>query len=745
MNSTDGFDEERLEIRVALRQAARRTEGLLTPSALAKLVEFDFGEIVATYGCLAEAACQAGVSYLNPEREPEPFAAETDDRQLREQAVTRVHALSKGFNDVPAIEETLPHIRMSTPHVHRAFGSWQAVLREAGIDPSRDDDRRTVTECCQAIRRAAIELEAIPSARFVEDRTGFPAAAWSTWFEDWATAVEAAIGTSPDEIDLLGAVFADEPELRDLRAASRRAHELVLAATQLSRTSELPAPKTELRFVIEVLAEQLDHRPSAEEVLEYLPYQKRTWRRVFGSVAAAIDAADVPNERDLTPTGSLNRQPMVTGRDEVPSHMDLLRDLRIVHTRGPSSIEADFNDRGVVDKRHYTIQFGSFEAAVEFYRSLDARHYREPREANSTLFLGSAIDELTDLLGRPPLLEEFAAMSEYSLEEILDLQELDPDHHRFLAETTWSNADLLDDLIAVGEAVGQPPTTTDYRELGDYPVECYLRRFNSWPGALAAVGVEVTADIPDEYLAIDLTRDTWRRTDRLVKVEFGHTPALKDDLARHVAEFGGQPTREAYRTWGGYPVETVDRHGDWETTLAWAGIEGEAEPDEYAIDRDGIETTLASLGDGLPRELLPADVALFTPYSVQTIVTEYGSLEAACSAAGVSTAHLAVPVTSVTDAWDDRHWDLATLLAHLRELADSLDHPLRYRDVREADGVSTSTIYRYFRTYDEAKRAAGLGDGTEDAGATTRREGATAGTLDPEGSILGQVAQEFDD
>lgn len=701
-------------------------------------------QILDVYGSLAAAAIQAGVPYQNPDRDPDGFAAGGSDLEWREDVVSKVHALSKGFESVPTLDDARPHMRMRTERVLEAFGSWQAVLRESGIDPRTHEDRYTVQDCCEAIREAAIALGAIPSPRLVGYQTEFPAEHFTTWFDDWATAVEAAVGTARDLLEFVATVFPGHRDLLDPKLAARTTNETVRNSRVHLGGYEIPSPKTELGFVIEDLAIELGHRPNPSEIKHYLPYPRTIFSKVFGSVEDALAYADVPDERDLTPAGSLNRQPKAIGADEIPSHTDLLRDLHLVHVRGQSTIEEDYQSRGVLDGEHYVHQFGSFDDAVEFYRGLDARTFKERRDLDTELFIQSVIDDLAEVLDRPPLLEEVAALSEYTLDEVLETVHLESEHERFLQETTWSTPDLLENLTAVGQTVGAPPTPIDYRELGDYPVESYLRRFGSWSAALAAVDVDISPDIPEEYHAVELTRETWQRTDQLVQAGIGSSPALKDDLHRLAIEIGDAPTREECATYGTYSPEVFDRNDDWSATLGWAGLSMEASREPYSISRDDVETALRMVAEEKPNEILPADVALFSPYAIQTIIGEYGSLEAAFSAANLSTFQFAIPVTAVQDAWDTRHWNLLELLDGLRALDASLDHPIRYRDVRTADGLSTSGIYKYFRNLDDAKRAAGVEDSDTGQGGVDVDASEIGRTPDLRGSILGELAGEFD-
>lgn len=92
----------------------------------------------------------------------------------------------------------------------------------------------------------------------------------------------------------------------------------------------------------------------------------------------SIDSAPVLSQRDLSPSGSVYHQSEITNSD-IPTHTDLLHDTHIVRTPDPNEVFADFDGRGVLNKRHLEIQYGPFSEAVAAHDELDPSNYRETR------------------------------------------------------------------------------------------------------------------------------------------------------------------------------------------------------------------------------------------------------------------------------------------------------------------------------------------------------------------------------
>lgn len=706
---TDSEPDLRQEVRATVPD--RQGQEVLHPESLEDSSELSFDRLIEQYGSVAHAALQAGVPYLNTTTNERAIVGETG-QDWRVNAITTTQSLAGAIDSAPDIQAIALHLARGPEEILEAFGSREAFLREAGIDPVTTVDTVPIHERTATIRSAARELGSVPSPVYVAHRNDYWRRDIASWFDSWDVAIEASYATARDPTSLAAKTLQVDCDAKGREEIARIAATWVRNADSISGYP-YPDPKTELIVSIETLADQIDHRPSTEEVTEYLPYSRSNFADVFGEpkpIEAAIQAGSVPSERDLSPSGSLYRQPEVA-EDDIPTHTDLLRDIHIVHVRGPNDVVTDFDDRGTLDKQHFEVQFGSFEDAVAAHDELDPSDYRESRSMDLAPILRDTVDELQTMVERVPTISETVEITDYDLSDFVDeFDTWDAVVDEQPPLDAWTNRVLLDDIEAVGQIVGRPPTPVDIVDANQFPFANYIRRFGSLPTVLNNVGVEVSQDIPQEYLAVEATRDVWDRTERLIENRFSVEPAVYDDLWRLYHEFGSAPSREQYEQHGLYDPSLVTYGRNWGQTLERAGFTDPQVDMAFDFDRASFEQELKALADLLELPVFPQDVECFTNYSVPTVAAEYGTLEAAYAAVNIEARHLETPVETPQDVWQERNEQTRRLIEGLRRLDQNSRDDVTYTDVRNDPDLSTNWIYYAFDSYSEAADVAGVTD-----------------------------------
>lgn len=173
--------------------------------------------------------------------------------------------------------------------------------------------------------------------------------------------------------------------------------------------------------------------------------------------------------------------------------------------------------------------------------------------------------------------------------------------------------DLLDDLRAFADTLGETPTKAQMNDRGPHSTTPYYTAFGSWNDALEAAGLEPNHrnNVSDEELQAEL-----RRLD---------------------AEIDGPVLWEDMESRGAYSPHTYARR--WDTWLAAreaAGLEGEEVHTTRRISREDLIAALRKLALELGRPPAQTDMNEQGAYSVRPYYREFGSWRDALETAGVA-------------------------------------------------------------------------------------------------------------
>jgi len=268
------------------------------------------------------------------------------------------------------------------------FGSWSGALEAVELDPEASYPRTYSDEALLADLRAfADDLGHAPTTREMETDGPYSATTYQRRFGSWNAAVEAA-GLEPESHDLdppgklseetLVAnmqAFADElghaPTAREMNTEgphSKATYQKRFGSWSAAlEAAELPAavedrewdqdegPNTrltraELRTAIESLAEELGRPPMAKEMQADGPYSEEIYRRRFGSWSEALAAAGIASDHNSTKL----------------SESVLLRHLRaFADELGKRPTAREMNTDGPYATSTYQNRFGSWSEAAD--------------------------------------------------------------------------------------------------------------------------------------------------------------------------------------------------------------------------------------------------------------------------------------------------------------------------------------------------------------------------------------------
>ena len=318
-----------------LRALAQEYQAPLTPTILREESQLTFSDLIEEFGSVASGTIEAGVDYYNPGAKHDPitvlgedWSTESKIDQLQAPRMTLLADIRQDIKLWESIDRAYSHsttIATSTDE----FGTWDAAVIETGVVDQDTEEWTLTTEYVSYIQRIAYELGRPPTEDYRALRPNEKAAILRR-FGTWDSALRAA-GLQPADQD------------------------------------------RQFEFAIHLrnLAAQVGHSPNKAEIQAYkqdigeygLP-DVECFEAAFETIEAAWDYAGLPAERDLHHESELQLDASVDG---IPSHNDLLHELfRVLWgwTSG-QTLETVYDQRGMIDKRHFRIQFGSLDAAFE--------------------------------------------------------------------------------------------------------------------------------------------------------------------------------------------------------------------------------------------------------------------------------------------------------------------------------------------------------------------------------------------
>jgi len=310
---------------------------------------------------------------------------EIPDRIPTERLCAAITSVADDVDRPPTTTEFADHSEYGVSTVIRRFGSWNDALEAAGLDPdaprgSQADDEQAQTlkisdeELLRSIREIATDDEPPTLQEYREDGE-YGAQTIYDRFGSWNAAVEDAgfgsrdpDGKIPksdllDELRRIADKDGDPPTVAEMREEG--AHWVstyrnrfgswndALAAAGFEPRSTPKPSREELIAALQDLASELDKRPSISNMDEHGAYRPSTYRTVFGSWTAALEAAGVDQDRDRGPSGKISEETLIANMQAFADELGHAPTAQEMNVEGPHS------------KATYQKRFGLWSEAVE--------------------------------------------------------------------------------------------------------------------------------------------------------------------------------------------------------------------------------------------------------------------------------------------------------------------------------------------------------------------------------------------
>lgn len=549
----------------------------------------------------------------------------------------------------PTIDELFEKVPYPRSRYENLFGSVENAVENAGLD---------IKEPLLDQLREAYPSEGLaPTTDELLERTPYSRARYYELFGSFEDAVEKA-GLQPvasyDWVPPIREYYSTHgrvPSWSELQAESDVDLGKILEDTSSWQEALLWAgipesdasehdPVSEEILRIE---DQLEHRPTVEEVTFYLPYGNKASNHTPAGKSLADLLEQLPlqyHTRSLEPTGELDETP--DSSSDIPSHTDLLRELLwLVQRHGSTLSRSELADRSMFDILHYQIQFGSLDTAIDHVTDLSERTPGGAEYAPRAQ-LADELKDMGEFIGRPPKLIELLLYGSVSVEKFgqkfESMAELCDTAGYSSAQSNPSNEELISDLKRVAVTFGSPPLLEQYASNGSYPYEHFIRRFDDWFGALRAAGFSpLTAGNPVlKYHSpeIDITRfDSNLRAHS----GLGRKEALLDEIHRIAYEVDGRPTRDTIQTLSQYPISLyTEEFGSVQSAIKAADLSESQDIDPVinAHLRGDLRTALQTLIEESSHPPLKHVISAKLRHSPLSYVTIFGSFNNALSAVG---------------------------------------------------------------------------------------------------------------
>ncbi|RLM67618.1 hypothetical protein DVK07_12730 [Halorubrum sp. Atlit-26R] len=463
------------------------------------------------------------------------------------------------------------------------FGSWADALEAAGFEPPPPQDV-TTEALLTDLRRLHDEFGGRPTTTIVREHGRYSVPTYYNRFDSWDNALNTAFETVPedtvnsetgDERSRAAQTYSDDDLLAEIRRVADvtdadgapsiqdfRDHSDIADTTVLRRFDSWNAavatagfepndpqqriPTEDLIDELQRLGDEVGRAPTVTEMNDQGNYYPSTYRRRFGSWAAALDTAFEHIDADnFLESRQVNNPDDPAAPGPQVSDERLLEHLReLADELGEPPRFKQMADHGDHGARTYTRRYGSWAEALEA-AGLDPAD-RSSRQQVSDDDLLADLHRLRDELGRVPTATDVVEEGTHGIatyqrrfgswSEALDAAEIDPDDDR------PSDDELLADLHRLHEERDKVPSLLDVQDDGEYTETQYRSRFGSWREALEAAGFDADRGPTDRELLAELRR-------------------LRDDLDK-------RPSMNDMTDHGAYGCTTYRRHfGSWSAAL----------------------------------------------------------------------------------------------------------------------------------------------------------------------------------
>lgn len=290
-----------------------------------------------------------------------------------EELIGDIRAVAAVVERSPSLKDYREHGEYAATTIYRRFGSWQDAVARAGFEPRDPETRIPNEELIDALQELADEIGESPTTFQMNEHGRYWSKVYRDRFGSWGEALEAAAldpieyntdrrvsdGELLDELERLADDVDDTPTSVQMKATGAYSPEtyrrhfgswnnaLEAIGHEPHHTADRVSEE-ELLTDLQRLSDELDRRPTSNDVVNEGTYGLATYQRRFGSWRDALNAAGFDPDADR------------------PSDDELLAELHRLHDKlekVPSML--DVEDTSEYSGTMYQERFGSWSQALE--------------------------------------------------------------------------------------------------------------------------------------------------------------------------------------------------------------------------------------------------------------------------------------------------------------------------------------------------------------------------------------------
>lgn len=181
-----------------------------------------------------------------------------------------------------------------------------------------------------------------------------------------------------------------------------------------------------------------------------------------------------------------------------------------------------------------------------------------------------------------------------------------------------------------------------------------------------------------------------------------------DELQQVASELNRAPSMREFTDRARFNASSLlSQFGDWEAVLRAAGVTtDEGSTESPAVDEQELVAEICALNEIVSHVPTKDEFSEKSQYHVSTVIREFGSWEAALRAAGINKRSSHSQRTS--GGGRDLMYTKEDIINEIQTAANELDRPPLAEEFQERDGPSLPTVYKWFDTWEDAIKTAGL-------------------------------------
>lgn len=373
----------------------------------------------------------------------------------REDLLQELRDLADKLDRAPKKKDVEQMASYSYDTYYRRFGGIGKACTEAGIEPNMPGRSASDEDVLEELRRLNNEVGRPPTQSDIKEYGKYSNIVYKNRF-----------GSIPDAREAAGLPYSPYRPGRH-------------------------ATDEELLEELQRVANELDRRPSVDDINEHSRFTCRVYRDRFGSVPEARSEAGLGD-------GDLQWR---AGPEKVEKS-ELIEELqRISSEIGRAPTFTELKEHSGYSSTAYYNRFGSLSDAREVAGLEDPGRPNQGYQADELI---NRLQELSDDLGRPPTVEDINEHSDLSkgpyqrvFGSIPDAREAAGlDRNPYVPGNDVTNEELLADLRNIADKLGHPPTKEQLEEHIEYNVELFRRRFGGLRNAREQAGLRRAPHVP---------------------------------------------------------------------------------------------------------------------------------------------------------------------------------------------------------------------------------------------------------